>query len=187
MRKILFVGPPGSGKGTQAKLLQSYRLKHISTGALMRDAWKNKDPLLMPYKEEVEEGGFLPDDKIVFHLVENAIRTLGNYKGYVLDGAVRNLNQAEIALEKGLVDEVIYFNLSNDEARKRLISRGLTAKVKRKDDRAEFIGKRFIDYRIKTKPILKYLKSHVKKYYEIDASPGIEAIHNEVVKVLGLK
>jgi adenylate kinase len=185
MRKILFVGMPGSGKGTQAERIEKYGFKHISTGDLLRDGWKKKDPLLLSYKESVESGNFLPDE-VVFKIVLKEINSLKNFKGYILDGAIRNLNQAKIFVEKGFFDEVFFFKLDEKTAEKRIINRARVSKEKRKDDSLESVKKRFNIYYSETQPILNFLKTHTK-YHEIDASPSPEKINKEVLKVLGIK
>ncbi|MEK6918352.1 MAG: nucleoside monophosphate kinase [Nanoarchaeota archaeon] len=185
MRKILFVGAPGSGKGTQAEFLEKKGFKHISTGELIREGWKRKDPLVMPYKESIEAGNFLPDE-VVFKIVLKEINSLKNFKGYVLDGAIRNLAQAKIAVEKGFVEEVVFFKLDEKTAEKRIVNRVKKSKEKRKDDSMDVIKKRFNIYYSETQPILDFLKTKTK-YHEVDASPSPEKIHREVFKILGVK
>lgn len=168
---------PGSGKGTQAKLLEEKDFKHISTGDVIRKAIKNNNPEVEQYKEYMVQGGLLPD-KIIFNLIENEVRDVDNY---VLDGAVRTLPQAKFAKEKKLIDTVIFFKLSPEIAQQRLLDRN----EGREDDRKEIIQRRFKEYEEKTKPILKYLKENFN-FYEIDASPKPEEIHKKVVEVLKL-
>lgn len=184
MLKILFTGMPGAGKGTQAQLLTRFGLTHISTGEVIREAFKNNDPILMPFKESIEKGNLLPD-KQIFQLLNKEIKKVKG-KGYILDGAVRTLEQAKFALDKCLVDEVIHFTLPQDVALKRLFGRMKNAQIKRKDDAPEVFKKRFEDYIKKTKPLLSYLKDKVN-FHEIDASPTVEEIHRAVKKVLGIK
>ena len=186
MKKILFIGMPGSGKGTQGELLEKYKIKHISTGNLTRDAWKRKDPLLLPYKESVEQGNFLPDN-IIFKLIKRGTKNLTGFNGYVLDGAVRNLVQAKIAIEQNLINTVIYFTLSENEALRRLAHRMEYSEIKRTDDNSQAIKKRFEIYKKDTRPILNFLKSHVKEYYEINAARPIEKINEDVLRILKLK
>lgn len=183
LRKILFIGVPGSGKGTQAKLLISYNFKHINTGDLIREAWENQDPLVMPYKSHIEEGGFLPDREI-FELVDKEIIGLRGAGGYVLDGAIRNTAQAKTALQKGLIEEVLFFDLSGEEAIKRLGKR--QASEGRKDDSPEVVTRRLTKYRMETKPVIDYLRKNNIPVHTIDASPSIEEIHREILKILKL-
>jgi len=205
MKKILFVGLPGSGKGTQAQLLEKFGFKQISTGDIMREAWKTKEPLVMPHKESVEKGNLLPNN-VVFELLEKNLDKLKGYSGYVLDGAIRNLNQAKIGIKKNFFDIVLFFSLNEKQAEKRLCNRKICEKcgriysvenkicekckiplVKRKDDDQEAIMIRFNEYKNQTQPILTFLKQNIKDYHEVDASPSIEKIHKEVLKILKLK
>lgn len=92
MRKLLFIGPPGSGKGTQAKFLKKYGFSIISTGELIR---KSKNQKIKKYLEEDYAKGELLSDDLIFKLIKKEISLLPkSTKGYILDGAVRNLNQA---------------------------------------------------------------------------------------------
>jgi adenylate kinase len=203
MLKILFLGMPGSGKGTQAELLSKFGLKHISTGELIREAFKKQDPLVIPYREKVEAGNFVPDE-IVFMLTK---KNIGNFhgKGYILDGAARNVEQAKFNVEKNIIDEVIFFTLNDEDAVKRLSSRLVCENcgkiythrekkckacngnlIRRKDDAPEIIRERLKIFKRDTFPVADYLKKHLKKYYEIDASKSIEEIHENVLRVLGL-
>jgi len=181
MKKILFIGAPGSGKGTQAKLLEKYGFKHISTGDLIRKAWENNDELLMPHKQAIEKGGLLQDE-LIFDLIQKNTET---DEKYILDGAVRTLNQAKFAIEKNLIDTVVYFSLTKNKSVERLKKR--RGVENRLDDSEDAIKKRFEIYKSQTEPVLNYLKNSIKNYFEIDASPSIQEINKEVIGILGLK
>ncbi len=180
MRKILIIGPPGSGKGTQAKLLGNYGIKQISTGDLIR---ASKDPKIVKYRnEDYNEGKLLPDD-LIFGLIKDEISKLPkNSPGYILDGAVRTVPQAEYAHKNGLVKTVLYLNLNEKNATRRILSRG----EGRSDDNTESVKKRFAEYKAKTEPELPYLKKNFD-FYEVDASKTIEEVNKEVLKILKLK
>jgi adenylate kinase len=203
-RKILFIGMPGAGKGTQAELLEKYGFKHISTGDLIRDAFNREDPIIMPYKKDIESGRFLPD-KLIFDLIESSTKGLEGYKGYILDGAIRNTAQANLAIKRKLIDEAVFFDLPKRKAVQRLAGRlvcpeckkiyvsgaGLCSEcgvplVKRKDDHPVAIRERFEIYREKTKPILDLLKNNIKKYHVIDASVTIPEINTKVLETLNI-
>lgn len=180
MMKILFIGPPGAGKGTQAKMLG---LEHISTGEVIREAFKSEDPIISPYKEYIERGGFLPDE-LIFELVESRIEKLGKQsKGYVLDGAVRTIAQAEFILKKSLINLIIDFQMSEEELKKRLSLR--KEKENRKDDSPEAVEKRFEEYKQKTYPISEYFRTNCPScYFVIDAAPSIEEVNKEISKII---
>lgn len=182
MRKILFIGMPGSGKGTQAKLLKQFGFAHISTGDIIRKAFKKKDPLVKKFKASIEKGNYLPD-KLIFKLLQKYIP---KNKSYILDGAIRTKPQTKFSLK--IIDEVIFFKLPKDIAIKRIEKRRKTSKEKRKDDSPETAKKRFEVYFQKTQPVLEILKKKCKKnFHVIDASKSIKEIHKDVLRVLGLR
>jgi len=124
-KKIVFLGPPGSGKGTQAQLLsKNFSIPHISTGDIFRKIIKTGKPkkLADSIKKYVQSGLLVPDE-IVFKSLFSVIK---NKKYYILDGFPRNINQAKLldeALKKDGIDKVIYFKVSDKEIIKRLTSR----------------------------------------------------------------
>lgn len=123
---IVLLGPPGAGKGTQAKILaEKYGLEHISTGDIFRELIKNSSPLGLKIKKYVETGELIPDE-IVVEVVADKIKSLG--RGFILDGFPRTLNQEKV-FEKTLkqldisIDKVFYFETSIDVIIKRLSGR----------------------------------------------------------------
>ncbi len=179
LKKILLIGIIGAGKGTQAKLLD---LSHISTGEVIREAFEKKDALLFPYKEHIDKGGLLPDE-LIFGLIEQHIQKLPSEKGYILDGSVRTIGQAEFVLKKNLINYILDFKLSEDEARKRIEMRRTIEN--RKDDFPEAVEKRLVEYWTKTFPASEYLREHCPEFYfPVNASLSIEKVHEEILKLL---
>ncbi|MCK5533575.1 adenylate kinase [bacterium] len=126
---LILLGAPGSGKGTQAlKLSDKYKIPHISTGDIFREAIKKKDALSIKVKQIVEEGGLVPDD-IVVEIVLRELEQESNSKGFVLDGFPRTLGQAE-SLDKSFKKhlEVLYIKLEEEEVIKRLSGRRICKK-----------------------------------------------------------
>src|SRR5699024_8165816 len=92
---IIIFGPPGAGKGTQARLIsEKYNIPHLSTGEIFRSAIKNKTPLGTEVKSILDSGELVPDDKVV-GLVEEELQKQKYNEGYILDGFPRTLAQAE--------------------------------------------------------------------------------------------
>lgn len=119
--RLVLLGPPGAGKGTQAEILaEKYNAEHISTGDIFRELIKKNSPLGLKIKGYVESGELIPDE-IVVDVVVNKIKELGPDKGFVLDGFPRTLRQAE--LFDIPVDKVFYFDTSEDVIIKRLSGR----------------------------------------------------------------
>lgn len=128
MKNIIFIAPPAAGKGTQAKLVsKKYNIPHISTGDLLRDEMKNKTPLGLSIKEDMNNGN-LVSDEIINTLLKKRITSSDCKNGYILDGYPRNLSQAkkynelleELNYDKGLV---IFFDIDKETALKRILSR----------------------------------------------------------------
>lgn len=204
MKKVLFMGLPGSGKGTQAELLKERGFMQISTGDIIREAFKANDRVVKQYQEKVEKGGFLPDE-IIFQLINQAISKLPkDTYGFILDGAIRTLAQAEFAKKYELVDTIIFFDVTEDTAYERLSTRRVcpackriyTDKenickfceeklAKREDDSHESIHNRFEVYKEKTEPTLEYLKSNFN-FKKIDANRSVEDIHKDVLDFISI-
>lgn len=169
------MGMPGSGKGTQAKLLKKKKIYHISTGDVIRKSRKKE---IVYYRNHGYAKGDLLSDKIIFEIIKSQIKILPkDAKGYILDGAVRTLDQAKYVKKHNLIDEVIFYKLKKRTALKRLLNRH----EGRSDDNPKTIKHRFEVYKKETKPILRYLKKNFK-FHKISAEPTIKEIHKETLK-----
>lgn len=138
--RILLLGPQGSGKSTQAKLLVEYlRVPVISTGDIFRQ---------MPEVKKILEEGKLVDDCLTADIVKERIREQDCQQGFIMDGYPRTIEQLQIFDPN--FEKVFYLNLPEEVAIERLLNRG------RKDDVREAIKKRLDLYFQKTKPLLKH-------------------------------
>lgn len=109
--RIIFMGPPGSGKGTQAKILQEkYGLEQISTGDMFRYAIKNETPLGLKVKEILASGALVPDN-VTCDLIAEKLDSLSKEQGFILDGFPRTVPQAE-ALDKMLADRGLHLDFA---------------------------------------------------------------------------
>ena len=99
MKKLIFLGPPGAGKGTQAQILSSsYHIPHISTGDILRKAVKEQTPLGQKAQSYMDRGELVPDD-LILDLIKERLSQPDTEKGWILDGFPRNVSQASF-LEK---------------------------------------------------------------------------------------
>jgi adenylate kinase len=184
--KLVLVGPPGSGKGTQAKMLiAQYQIPQISTGDILRQAVKDGTPLGKEAKTYMDQGSLVPD-ALIINLIKERIKAADCKVGYIFDGFPRTIAQAE-ALEKLLqglatkLDAVISIEVPEDEVVKRLSGRrtckscgalfhvlytppakqGICDKCggelfQRDDDNEATIRQRLAVYRTQTAPLIEY-------------------------------
>jgi len=180
--RVVFVGPPGAGKGTQAeKIVATYGLFHLSTGDALRAAVKAQTPIGIKADGYMKSGALVPDE-VVIGVVVDALEGEQAKGGCLLDGFPRTIAQAE-ALDKILaeknapLDVVLELAVPEDELFKRLASRG------RADDNPEVIKQRLVAYHNQTEPLVGYYtKSGILR--KIDGLGTVEEIYDRVKKVL---
>jgi len=157
MINLILFGPPGSGKGTQAaKLVEKYKLLHISTGDLFRYEMGNDTPLGLEAKSYIEKGELVPDS-VTVGMLRNKVEANPDVPGYIFDGFPRTIPQAEaldrLLEEKGTsVSKLVMLDVADNELVKRLLERGKTSG--RKDDADEDIIRNRIEvYKNETSPV----------------------------------
>jgi adenylate kinase len=213
MMGIILLGPPGAGKGTQAKKLTgTFSIPQISTGDMLREAVKNGTELGKKAKAFMDAGGLVPDE-VVIGIVKERLAAADCSAGFILDGFPRTIPQAQ-ALDR-VVKELgkeIRFVLSLEVDQKELMERlcgrrtctgcgamyhvafnapktegkcdkCATALIQRDDDREETIKNRLVNYNKATAPLLDYYKS-TGKIRTVMASGEIDAIYGNIVKIL---
>ena len=175
-KHLLFLGPPGAGKGTQAALLsESNSYLHLSTGELLRKEIELDTDLGQKVKDIMNKGE-LVSDQLVLEIVEKNL-TKDN-KGWILDGYPRNLSQVNslndvlMTINQPL-EIVFYLNIPDEVLIKRLLMRG------RKDDNEETIKTRLEIYKATTEPLIKYYKSLSLLEY-INADGDLKTISDEI-------
>ena len=187
MKYYLLFGPPGAGKGTQAKLLvEKYNFHHVSTGDLLRKEIAKGSELGLKAKELIDAGNF-DDDATVVGMIENEIAANPTVSGFLFDGFPRTVAQAEI-LDKMLqskgqgVDKVISIIISDEMVFERISHR---ANIEgRKDDAdPKTIQNRIDTYHAKTEPLIEYYKPQ-GKYNEICGVGTVEEIFQKIAQVL---
>ena len=185
MNLILF-GPPGAGKGTQAKFLVK-KLKNfqVSTGDMLRDEIKKDTEIGKKIVNNMNNGKFV-EDEIVNKLLENVIFDSKKKNKLIFDGYPRTINQAKnldnlLNKSNQKLDYIFFFNVNKDEIIKRVEGRKILEK--RSDDDTKTILKRYDIYMKETKPVLDFYSSK-KGFYEIDGSLNIEQITNKIDDIL---
>jgi adenylate kinase len=175
---LIFLGPPGSGKGTQAKMLAEKKgLPHISLGDILREEVRIGTEIGRKAKVLMDAGKLVPDE-LTIELTRRRINQPDCRNGFIIDGFPRSMAQAEaltamFAAQKLNLDKVIYFRLSETEAVKRLLSRaGIEGRA---DDNEAAIKTRFEVYEKATRPLIDYYQQ-TGKLFEIDAAQTIEQV-----------
>lgn len=190
MNKFIMIGPQGSGKGTQAKLLaDEFGFIHISIGDIFRWNVRNHTKLGSRVTRITAEGRLVSDE-----IVENVVRErleLHDWRyGFVLDGFPRTPSQAMYLFENWNLDRAIYLDLDDETVRERVMSRAKVGEgsgfTKRADDNPEALGRRLAEYHEKTRPLLE-LFAQRDLLLRVDAGQTIEEVFRSVVDGLGLK
>ena len=212
--KIIMLGAPGAGKGTQAKKIAAkYQIPHVSTGDIFRANIKNGTELGMKAKSYMDAGGLVPDE-ITIGMLLDRIHEADCENGYVLDGFPRTIPQAE-SLTEALagMDEKIDYAVNVDVPDENIISRmsgrraclncGATYHivynppkqegvcdvcgdklVLRDDDKPETVQKRLSVYHDQTQPLIEYYEK-AGVLKQVDGTQDMEAVFQDIVKILG--
>jgi adenylate kinase len=211
--RLVFLGAPGVGKGTQAdKAAVRYRIRKISTGDLLREAVRNQTPLGLEAKEHMDQGRLVPDS-VVIGLVREKLADPSQVSGFILDGFPRTVPQAEalakVLAEQGLrLDRVVNFRVSRDEIVKRLSGRRSCpscqatyhvefapsksgnrcercgeALVQRSDDQREAIEMRLRVYEEQTAPLINFYEKQ-RLLSHLNGAEAVETVYQNLVKAL---
>jgi len=211
--RVIFLGPPGVGKGTQADFIaQKYEIPKLSTGDLLRESVANETPLGKEAKGYMNRGELVPD-AVVVGLVEEKLSSPECQKGFLLDGFPRTVSQADqlssylASTGKGL-DQVVYFSLSKDEIIRRISGRRSCPECKavyhlesippkhvgicdvcgksliqRNDDKPETVESRLAVYQKQTAPLVEYYKTR-NILGELDGAGLVSAVQERLVALL---
>ena len=208
--KLIFLGPPGAGKGTlAAKAVDILGVPHISTGAIFRSAIAAQSELGLKVKAIIDAGKLVDDDTTI-ELVKERLAQDDVKKGYILDGFPRTIRQAEVLATFSSVDKVVNFDIPDSVILERLGGRRVCRKcghnfhIKfdkptkenvcdhcggevyiRDDDRPEAIQKQLEVYRSQTLPLINYYREK-GLLLDVDASPAVDEVVANFKRCLGL-
>ena len=183
MFNLILFGPPGSGKGTQSeKLVEKYKLIHLSTGNLLREEITNRTPLGLEAKSFMDRGQLVPDE-VVIGMIDSCLEHHKDAAGFLFDGFPRTAAQADaldklLNLKKTEISLVLALDVSEEELVKRLLNRGKTSG--RSDDTNEtVIHQRFMVYKNETAPIAEHYKK-LRKFQSIKGEGSVDEIFDLV-------
>jgi adenylate kinase len=211
---LILLGPPGAGKGTQAKFIaKKFNLYQLSTGDLLREEIKNKTEIGKKIKHVIAHGDFVVDE-IVNQLLKTVTTNPSNRNSIIFDGYPRNINQAEnletiLNADNQSINFILFLKVTREVIEKRILGRITCEKCnktfnkylnneeiekhkcgnnylkKREDDNQEVIITRYEEYMKKTKPVLDFYSSR-SYFYEIDGSQKIQAITGKIEQILAV-
>ena len=213
MKKLLLLGPPGAGKGTQAKFIsERYNIPQIATGDMLRQAIEAKSALGLAVKNAMNAGKLIADD-IMIALVQERLSRADCQQGFILDGFPRTLPQATmldqmLAKSGSSLTKVIHFNLADETVVKRVTGRRIhpgsgrsyhtvfnppkntgvddqtgEPLIQRKDDNENTIKTRLQSYHNKTSPLIEYYRKQ-GVLATVQADQSIEQVYRDVMAVL---
>lgn len=181
MRWIL-LGPPGSGKGTQAKrLAAAHSVVHLSTGEVLRSEIADGSELGKTAKSYMDRGDLVPDS-LILQMIHDHLPSNGDGGGFILDGFPRTENQAQ-ALDEMLskegrpIDRAVLIRVGDAEVKRRL--EGRAAAEGRADDTAEVIQRRLEVYQKQTKPVVGYYRRQ-GMLTEVDGEQSIDQVYDDL-------
>ena len=211
---LILLGPPGAGKGTQAKFIaKKFNLYQLSTGNILRDEIKSKTEIGKKIKHVIAHGDYVVDE-IVNQLLKTVTTNPSNRNSIIFDGYPRNINQAEnletiLNADNQSINFILFLKVTREVIEKRILGRITCEKCnktfnkylnneeiekhkcgnnylkKREDDNQEVIITRYEEYMKKTKPVLNFYSSR-SYFYEIDGSQKIQAITGKIEQILAV-
>lgn len=205
--KVILLGAPGAGKGTQAvRLAKRYNIPHISTGDIFRSNIKERTPIGIVAKSYIDKGQLVPDE-VTIQIVKERLEKDDCKNGYLLDGFPRTVSQAEALDGFSEIDSVVNIDVPLNKLMRRITGRRVCGKcgesyhidyldgstscrkcdgelIQRADDNEEAVGKRLEVYEKQTAPLIDHYKSK-GKLIDIDGDGDIDSVFAAIVERLG--
>ena len=205
--KVILLGAPGAGKGTQAvRLAKRYNIPHISTGDIFRSNIKERTPIGIVAKSYIDKGQLVPDE-VTIQIVKERLEKDDCKNGYLLDGFPRTVSQAEALDGFSEIDSVVNIDVPLNKLMRRITGRRVCGKcgesyhidyldgstsckkcdgelIQRADDNEETVGKRLEVYEKQTAPLIDHYKSK-GKLIDIDGDGDIDSVFAAIVERLG--
>ena len=186
--KIIFFGPPGSGKGTQAKLLANeLNILHLSTGDILREKLSDGDSLSIKLKKVMSSGN-LVSDEILNQIIANKLMSEECGNGFILDGYPRTISQSDflVSFFKSntlILDVIINFKIDFKLVEERIMLR--SKQEQRSDDNINVIKTRLGNFIEETYPVSKFFsENYSQNFFTIDASQEVSKIQKELINII---
>lgn len=186
--RLILLGPPGAGKGTQAKILiERYGIPQLSTGDILRKAIADQTPMGLEAKAIIDRGDLVSDD-IVNGIVSDRLDQEDCKPGYVLDGFPRTIPQAkaldQMLVEKGMqLDAVVEIKADTETLVQRVLNRAKETGGARADDNEGVVRNRLEVYREQTEPLVEYYRGK-GLLKSIDGMQSVEQVSSDIEKAL---
>ncbi len=187
MTNIIFFGPPGAGKGTQAKILSKLiNLPHLSTGDILRKKILEKDDLAFELRE-IMSSGKLVSDNILNTIVKSRLNTDAE-NGFILDGYPRTIEQSNflnnlLKINSKKIDYIFNIKIKFDILKKRILKR--SSEESREDDKINVLETRFLEYKNTTQKVSDFYRDNYSEiFFEIDGFLKIEEITKKIKEIV---
>jgi adenylate kinase len=190
--RIILLGPPGSGKGTQAqRLVERYGIVQLSTGDMLRAAVAAETPVGLKARDIMASGSLVPDE-IVVGIISDRIDQPDAANGFILDGFPRTVRQAEeldklLAQKHMELDAVVELRVNESVLLQRIETRAAETRARgeavRADDTPEVLITRLAAYRAQTEPLIHYYSDR-RKLLTVDGMMSIEEVSREIIRIL---